>query len=239
MEYIVFILLAVVLFFSVLMAKKYPGQYKYILILPWVIELISFSLDYWGYKSFVKNNAMAFSRKLYIWSHFQSPGSINPGILSKDLSSFVDHVYSIFPTLDKERGRDVRTTTVAYLVIFSYKDIYNTVKVLMESPKNIDVKNITLLSIDIIGELVDRSDELGQEYFQHIIYGINKVLLLISKDGFSEANLKSIYATLYRVYKLTLAYNKIRLSNNLSREEFYEKINKVLNSYSCAFGWAK
>jgi hypothetical protein len=115
------------------------------------------------------------------------------------------------------------------MALLSHKEIFDTVKAL-DNHEDLEVKKATLVAIDVLGVFFDLKDKLAKEYFQHLIYGINKCLLLLRDGGTGKRSLKKVASTLWRVYKLTKAYKYLQGRKNLTEEEFYAKVSSTFDA---------
>jgi hypothetical protein len=116
----------------------------------------------------------------------------------------------------------------AYVTAISHKDLMETLASVSTGHEGLDVVRATTLCIDILGEAVHLEDALGQQYFQHLIYGINKALIVIRDQGTNPRALKKVASTLFRVYKITKAYRMRRRLSGMKAGEVYDKIIDLL-----------
>ena len=105
-------------------------------------------------------------------------------------------------------------------VYFSHKNFYG-----------IEVKKLTLILIDVFGQLFDLKDKLDAQYFKHLIYGLNQCLVSLRINGTNDKSVKRMGAVLFRLYKLTKAYHSLKSDQFLSEKEFYEKAARILGTF--------
>lgn len=127
---------------------------------------------------------------------------------------------------------DMDVPVAAYLFLISHKETALIIASIQAGHQSLEVKKATNLAIDVLGEIVSRDTKLSRQYFQHLIYGINKSLVLIKKHGTDKKTLKKVTSTLFRVYKLTKAYRHRRGLKNLTEAEFYAKVVDVFGTLS-------
>lgn len=87
------------------------------------------------------------------------------------------------------------------------------------------VKDLTLLCIDTIGCLHPLETEIDEEHFQHLIYGLNRILLVL-RDG-SGLNKNTIIAggkILFRMVRITQAYVHKKNKQNIPADELAERL---------------
>lgn len=77
--------------------------------------------------------------------------------------------------------------------------------------------------------------ELDEEHFQHLIYAINRVLLLLRAGGLSKQALIGSGKTLLRMTRITKAYVRKKAKQNLSAKEFAEKLLDLFNDMHGVF----
>jgi hypothetical protein len=94
--------------------------------------------------------------------------------------------------------------------------------------ERLDVRKLTVLMIDVLKQFFDLKDKLSSDYFKQLIFGLNKALILLRNNGVTEHNLKEIYKTLFRVYRLTQSYTSLQRNKHLTEKEFYAKVAAIL-----------
>lgn len=120
-----------------------------------------------------------------------------------------------------------RLSSSLYTLIVNHKELADCIKALSKS-SNIQVKKTTLLAIDVLGELFDLEDRLDRDFFQHLIYGLNKVLLQLRDGGYTKRSVSQTSVTLWRIYQLTRAYSRHKNNKGLTRKQFEKKVVSTL-----------
>lgn len=83
---------------------------------------------------------------------------------------------------------------------------------------------MTLLCIDTIGAVHPLETELDEEMFQHTIYALNKVLLILRDGkGINKSTIVEGGKVLYRLSTLVRAYVHKKNKENIPAEEFATK----------------
>lgn len=214
----------------VLLLVRYPAARKFVPVVGSFFELVMITVDHWrlGYKY---SDLAVYGSQWAGLVHTLSLEGTDLRGARKKVSVFVADLYNDYRPdtggLTEEQARQV--SAASYMALLSHEEILDTVKSLSDH-KDLEVRKATLVAIDILGELFDLGDDLSQEYFQHLIYGINKCLVLLKKGGYDKRTLKKVTSTLWRVYKLTKAYKYLQGRKGLTKEEFYAKVSNVFGT---------
>jgi len=148
-----------------------------------------------------------------------------------DVATVIYHYYRILNPEDKDNAKKAKATANAvYLVLLNNKELlYNIRAIGQKHYGDIEVKKLTLLSIDTIGAFFNLKNKLDSEFFQHIIYGINKCLLIIRDRGVNKNDIDDLGAVMFRMYKLASAYGMLKGSQKMSKEAFYAKVTVLIS----------
>ncbi len=223
MAFVLAIVAAILVGVVLLLFYKFPATKKVLPWISWALEITKITVDYWGFQQKYKSSTELAAR-FFVTASSIALGKKQLRDVRKDISVIIEEAYSALnperPLTETER----KMMTAAYVVAISYDEITETMASVWETHDDLDVRKATLLAIDIVGELVDLKDSLGKQYFQHLIYGINKSLKLIRDHGTDKRNLKKISSTLFRVYKLSKAYRHRRNLSGYTEGEFYDKV---------------
>jgi len=231
---IIFALLFTAIVFGLIMfVRKYPSVIKYTAFFSWVVQVVRVTVDHWGFDKKYSDQAVLASHYFSLASTAAVSGDLRE--VRRRVASLVSFSYRRFYPLGSWTEEDERISAAAYVALVNHQNIRDVATSLERNYRNIEVRKATYLAIDVLGELVDLSDDLGQEYFQHLIYGINKSLVLIKENGTDKKSLKKVTSTLFRVYKLSRAYRHLRSLDEMTEKEFYEKINGIFDSLSRMF----
>jgi len=221
------LLVSAVLGLSFVLGRRYPKLKPYIGLIPWVFEIVIISLEHWGYKKrYTHAKVIKKMSILYLLSWEEGTDLRD---LKEQAAEVVADVHRNFYPNDNWTKEDVQSTKAAFVVFINSQEIWETFKTISLHSENLEVIKATLVAIDIAGEYVDRSDDLGQEYFKHLIFGINKALLLLRDEGTDKKTLKKVVSTIYRTYKLTKAYRRLRDLGDLTEAELNAKISGTVN----------
>lgn len=222
------LLLTAVVFGFILVIRRYPSITKYTKFFVWVADTVRITVDHWGFNKRYSQGALL-SSHLFSLARVAALSKDDMARAKRRVSEFVSVSYRLFYPEGSWTDDDERISAAAYLALIHHPEIKELVLHLTRSHEDLEVKKATYLAIDVVGELVDLTDDLGQEYFQHLIYGINKSLVLIKKNGTNKKNLKKVVGVLFRVYKLTKAYHQRRGLKNLTESELYEKVKRIFD----------
>ena len=199
-------------------------------ILPWVswgINIVQTTITHWGFQRKYRNEAELVAR-LAALSAVVAAGETELRDTRKTVEGILDLAYATYSPEKKLKGTEKDFMMAAYIAAISHKELMETLASVSESPHNLDVAKATTLWIDILGETIELKDKLGQQYFQHLIYGLNKSLLVIRDKGTDPRALKEVSTTLFRVYKISKAYRMRRRLSGMKAGEVYDKIISLL-----------
>lgn len=227
MYFIVMLLAAVVVGYGLYALRKHSAAKDYLPWFAWVVSIIQVSVDHWGFQQKYKDEADLAAR-FFVMAGSMAASPLELRDSRKSVGRMLDKAYTIFRPGKKLTTSEKKIMMAAYVAAISHDEIMETLASVWETHEDLDVRKATLLSIDILGELVNLKDKLGQQYFQHLIYGLNKSLLLLRDKGMDKRNLKVVTSTLFRVYKLTKAYRYRRKLSGKSAGEFYDKIISII-----------
>lgn len=223
MASILAIVAAIIAGVVLLMFYKFPDTKKFLPWAAWSLEIVRITADHWGFQKKYRSTTDLAAR-FFITAAALSTSKKGLREARKEISTIIEEAYQTLnpdkPLTDVER----KIMTAAYVTAISYEEITETMASVWQTHEDLDVRKATLLVVDVMGELIDRDDELGQLYFQHLIYGINKSLILIRDHGTNKRALKKVASTLFRVYKLSKAYRHRRMLGGHTEGEFYDKI---------------
>ena len=226
MSFLFAIVGAVVVFGIIMLFVKVPSARRFIPFLNWLTISI---VDYMNYNNYQgKYSAIPlFASRSFILARAVALEGADLRTQRKVVGEIVSTAYNTLLPEEEWGEAQERATTAAYVGLINHKEIKDLVISLLvdKDYKNLEIRKATYLVIDVFGEIVDLSDDLGQNYFQHLVYGINKSLVLIRDHGTDQDNLKKVVAVLYRVYKISKAYRKLRDLSKMSEEEYYEKVS--------------
>lgn len=143
-----------------------------------------------------------------------------------------DFVKNNFANYYKDGGHDKveaeRIASVIFAMLVANKELHDTITALLHKhPENVEVKRLTVLAIDVFGSVFDLKDKLNYQYYEHLIYAINKCLLILREDGLSERTLKRSGAVLFRLYKLTMAYNRLKSPQTI--QGIHKDVQKIFD----------
>lgn len=224
------ILLCYVAFFygSLVFFRNFPNK-EVFNVVRWFFRNLHISLDYWKANSELTSTANVVYKSLILSRVLSLRGTD----LRKARFKVRDSIRELHAALHPEHKPDASDTDIAvgaYLFLVSHEDLFNAVAAIRENHGNLNVQRATTLAIDVLGEIVSRKSELGQIYFQQLIYGINRILLIIRDKGTDKKALKEVVSVLFRVYQLTRAYRHQKGLSNLSEVEFYAKAINLFNT---------
>jgi len=208
---------------ALLLLYKFPAARRFLPLVAWFLKIVRITVDHWGFEQKYKSTTDLAAR-FFVTAATLTASKKGLRDAKKEVSAIIEEAYEVLspgrPLTDVERTM----MTAAYVTAISYEEITETMASVWETHADLDVRKATLLVVDVMGELINREDELGQVYFQHLIYGINKSLILIRDHGTDKRALKTVTSTLFRVYKLSKAYRYRRKLTGHTEGDFYDKI---------------
>lgn len=137
--------------------------------------------------------------------------------------------------LPKEAVAIQRMNEVMYqLLTTDFEFRKNVAFILNDDWHNIDVRNITLLLISTVGQFFDLKNDLSQQYFKQLIYGINLILMELKDKGLNKDSVERSLSVLIRLYRLTQAYKSLHITKNISVKEYREKIIATVGPFTTA-----
>jgi len=90
--------------------------------------------------------------------------------------------------------------------------------------------------IDTIGLVHPLKTELDEESFQHIIYGLNRVLLILREGGgFNRETIIAGGKVLFRLARIIQAYVHKKNKEDIPAEEFTKRALEVISSAHTTF----
>ncbi len=199
-------------------------------VLPWIswgLSIVQMTIDHWGFQRKYKNEAELLARVAAL-SAVVVAGDTDLRDTRKTVENILEYAYSTYHPGKKLKGSEKDMMMAAYVAAISHKELMETLASVSDSPHNLDVVKATTLCIDILGETIHLEDKLGQQYFQHLIYGLNKSLLVVRDKGTDPRALKEVSTTLFRVYKISKAYRMRRKLSGMKAGEVYDKIISLL-----------
>lgn len=227
MGFALIILGAFMLGTSLYVFKKYPKARKLLPWLSWLAHTIQISIDHWGFKRSYKEGTKVITQ-LFVVAGIVAQKDESLRDSRKLMETLLSSAYSILHDKQGLTPAEQGVMMAAYVAAINHDEIMETLASVWKTHEDLDVRKATLLCVDILGEAMFLEDDLGQEYFQHLIYGLNKSLKLLRAEGLDKRNLKEITATLFRVYRLTKAYRHRRALSGMDSGEVYDKIISIL-----------
>lgn len=228
MYFVVIVILAISLGAALLALRKYDKARELLPWAAWAIRLTQISIDHWGFQKKYSDEAELAAKFFVMAGSIVAHKDVDLRDTRKSVGSMIDRAYSIFypGKLLTEMERSIMMS--AFVTAISYDDIMETLASVYDTHEDLDVRKGTLVVVDILGELVYLKDKLGQQFFQTIVYGLNKCLKLLRDNGTDKRNLKEITSTLFRIYKLTKAYRHRRKLAGMTAGDFYDKIIDII-----------
>lgn len=225
--YVIVVVLALLVSVGIYLFTRYSETQKVLSGLRWVLRIVQITINYWGFEKAYSDKVVLGVRYINLIEVLSLEGT-DLRQARGEVAAFVAETYNHFYPEGMDRERAKRIAASGYMVVLSHQEILDTIRGLQDHD-NLDVRKATYVVIDILGELFDRRDKLSKEYFQHLVYGLNKCLVLFKRGGYNRSTVKEIYATLWRIYQLTKAFNKLKAGDGLTKKEFYEKITIIID----------
>lgn len=199
-------------------------------ILPWVswaATIIQTTVAHWGFQKKYKNGAELVTRVAMLTA-VVAAGKTELRDTRKTVEEILEIAHATYSPDKKLKEHEKNAMMAAYVAAISHKELMETLASVSEGTDTLDVVKATTLCIDILGELIHLEDKLGRQYFQHLIYGLNKSLIVVRDKGTDPRSLKEISTTLFRVYKISKAYRMRRRLSGMKAGEVYDKIISLL-----------
>lgn len=190
-----------------------------------VVEFIQMTVDYWGFNKYSGDGGVA--AKAVFLAYILSEDATDLRKARRQVRGLLQELHKSLHPGKPIDDLDMDSAMVVYMLLISHKEILDVIRSIQFGPKDLEVQKATYLAIDVFGEIINLQTDLGQQYFQHLIYGLNKTLLLIKGKGTDRKTLKKVVSLLFRVYKITKAYRHQLGLKNLTEVEFYEKVIDV------------
>lgn len=208
-----------------------PELKKFLPFIRYLIQTVAFSIRYWQLSEYYAKSFDAAAKfSILLETLPLNDLDLNDPELRKKISQFVRDNYQLL--YDSSEDRDVEAEKLAagaFVLIISNEKLRTSIQALIEGrPEDIEVKKLTVICIDLFALLFNLRDKLSLEYYQHLIYAINRVLVTVRDEGFTEKGIKDAGAIMFRMYKVTLAFRK---QQSYNVKEFYETINKMLDTF--------
>ena len=227
MYFVIMVIAAFLIGTSLYVLKKYPTAKDYLPWVAWGFELIRVTLNHWEFQKRYRDEAVLAARFVVMANSILN-NNTDLRTTRKAIGIMLDSAYTIYcpGKVLTETERSVMMS--AYVAAISHGEIMETLASVWETHEDLDVRKATLLVVDILGELVNLKDALGQQYFQHLVYGLNKCFKLLRDKGLDKRNLKVVTSTLFRIYKLTKAYRYRRKLSGNTAGELYDEIIRIV-----------
>jgi hypothetical protein len=207
--------------------RKYPRAKEALPWFAWLFRIVQVTLVHWEYQlKYREGTDLAARFFVMAGSMAASPHELRDS--RKAVGAMLDEAYLTFRPGQKLTSAEKSVLMSVYVAAISYDEIMESLASVWETHEDLEVRKATIVLIDILGEVVNLKNKLGQEYFQHLIYGLNKCLILLRDNGMDKRNLKVITSTLFRIYKLTKAYRLRRRLSGATAGEFYDKIISLI-----------
>lgn len=203
----VYLLIGVMTIFAygmVLLVKKYPQLKNLLPLVGRVSGLIAWYLDKREFKKAYTNN-------------FYMVQFITNGLIVNTDFDYIQGVITsgIYGIYKQEHGlslSDIRRVSlfVSDLVENNDEIVHSIQALLNDRLQDVEVRKLTVLAIDVLAHLFDLKDELSSDYYQHLVYAINRVLVNLRDHGLTKKGVRKSGAILFRLYKLTRAYQNLK-----------------------------
>lgn len=97
--------------------------------------------------------------------------------------------------------------------------------------EGIEVKKATVVAIDVLGELYDLRSSLDRAVFKHVIYALNKCLLLLRDGGYNKKTYTKVGLTLNRLRVIMKSYNMQKEDDaGITVQQLHKKIATVMET---------
>lgn len=97
--------------------------------------------------------------------------------------------------------------------------------------EDIEVKKATVVAIDTLGELYNLRSSLDRMAFKHIIYALNKCLILLRDGGYNKKTYSKVGLTLNRLRVIMKSYNTQKASKgSLTVKQLHKKLATVMGT---------
>lgn len=195
-------------------------------------QLLDFVSANWKYKKVYKNSEEVVQQY-----------SILVGVFSRrsfeDISKFWFTQFVVdqyFKTEGAQKSpEDVKRLTNAVFTMMKY-DGRNFMDVIRSvGTKDLNVQKATLIAIDFIGELVNVEDKVDLLFFQDIVYGINRILLLLKNGDHDKKTSYKIGQTLWRMHQIAKVYKEQKSNKALTKDQFEAKLKKQMTELRKVF----
>jgi hypothetical protein len=226
--FVVIIILAFVLGTGLYILRKYDRARELLPWFAWVVRLIQVSVDHWGFQQRYRDEADLAARFFVMAGSIVTHSDVDLRDTRKSVAAMIDKAYATFYPGKRLTAPEKSIMLAAFVTAISHDEIMETLSSVFTTHEDLDVRKATLLVVDILGEMIYLKDKLGQQYFQHVVYGLNKCLKLLRDKGTDKRNLKEITSTLFRIYKLTKAYRHRRKLSGMPAGDFYDKIISIV-----------
>ena len=209
--------------------------HKHLFLFTWIFDLIEKTVYYWSISPRYRALATSTSMLVDVVSTVRSTGNQGQEVRQK-----IDTILRMSPhiidgVIYSEEDRQ-RVAAAIHMLLEHRTTLFRTVASL-EHSKSIDVKSITLIVIDTLGELFNLKDKLDRSLFEHIVYVINRSLLSLRDKGYSKKAYEDITFYLFRLRALIRGYYiQKKYKKGLSEEEFRKRLDEVFSTIEDILG---
>jgi hypothetical protein len=118
-----------------------------------------------------------------------------------------------------------------YTLARERKDLIDIISSFRKS-EDIEVRKITVIAIDTIGELYDMKSKLDRSMFKHVIVAINKCLMGLREGGYNKKTYTKIGLTLHRLRIIMKSYNSQKAGRgNLTAKQLHKRIDILISAF--------
>lgn len=232
-EVLVIILISASVIAGALLLSKYSALKKFNRLAMWMVNNVRIGLDVFEAKKEYKDITLVALKYSVLLEAIDS-GMHSDEAIKEWVAKFVMDTYIALGQegLPKEKARQIA---------FSLSVLLNERKELLAlinsfaNHEDIEVKKITVVAIDSIGELYDLRYTLDRDMFKHVIVAINRCLLFLRDGGYNKKTYTKIGLTLHRLRIIMKSYNTQKNSQNLTIRQLHEKMATVLGTLDNIF----
>lgn len=235
--FITSLIIAGALLAGVILYRRYPTIADRMPLIRWLFRLLQLTFEHWELNKYAKfsNLALKYTVVLEAASFYKE----NPNYATAWLRKFVEDTRITLESADYSKEEAERAAN-AISMLLTHHNIILDVLASFENSEDIEVKKLTVIAVDVFGELFDIQDKLDRSMYEHIVVAINLALLKLRDKGYSQRTYTEIAHIFVRLKKVCMSYREQKiLMGRLNIGELHRRVDTAIMSLHVAMTWEK
>jgi hypothetical protein len=161
--------------------------------------------------------------------------AIDSGLHSEDdikewTAKFISDTYPALGQKDMPKEQALKIARSLSVLLNQRQELIQIISS-FSNHEDIEVKKITVITIDALGELYDLRSSLDRSEFQHVVYGLNKSLLQLRDGGYNKKTYTKVGLTLNRLRVIMKSYNSQKAGKGgLNLKQLRKKLGSIMGA---------